>query len=98
MPLAFGSLIGGLLTMIVTPPNIMIALYRAEGTGYLLAFGMFDFTPVTLGVAVVGLLFISLLGWRLTPSLEGQSAPEELFEIKDYISEVIIPADSEFVG
>ncbi len=96
MPLAFGSLIGGLLTMIVTPPNIIIALYRAE-TG-VPAFGMFDFTPVGVGVAVVGLLFISLLGWRLTPSLEGQSAPEELFEIKDYISEVIIPADSKFVG
>jgi di/tricarboxylate transporter len=96
MPLAFGSLIGGLLTLIGTPPNIIIALYRAE-TG-VPAFGMFDFIPVGVGVAVVGLLFISLLGWRLTPGREGQSAPEELFEIKDYISEVIIPADSKFVG
>ena len=96
MPLAFGSLIGGLLTLIGTPPNIIIALYRAE-TG-VPAFGMFDFTPVGVGVAVVGLLFISLLGWRLTPGRDGQSAPEELFEIEDYISEVIIPADSKFVG
>jgi len=96
MPLAFGSLIGGLITLIGTPPNIIIALYRAE-TG-VPAFGMFDFTPVGVGVAVVGLLFISLLGWRLTPGREGQIAPEELFEIEDYISEVIIPADSKFVG
>jgi di/tricarboxylate transporter len=96
MPLAFGSLIGGLITLIGTPPNIIIALYRAE-TG-VPAFGMFDFTLVGVGVAVVGLLFIALLGWRLTPSREGLSAPEELFEIEDYISKVIIPADSKFVG
>jgi len=71
MPLAFGSLIGGLLTLIGTPPNIIIALYRAE-TG-VPAFGMFDFTPVGVGVAVVGLLFISLLGWRLTPVGRGKA-------------------------
>jgi di/tricarboxylate transporter len=96
MPLAFGSLLGGLITLIGTPPNIIISYYRAE-TGRP-AFGMFDFTPVGVGVAVIGVLFISLLGWRLTPRREGQSSPEELFEINKYISEVMIPADSQFVG
>ncbi len=96
MPLAFGSLLGGLLTLIGTPPNIIIALYRAE-TGAS-AFGMFDFTPVGLGVAAAGLLFIALLGWRLTPQREGQRAPEELFEIENYITEMFVPQDSEFVG
>ncbi len=96
MPLAFGSLVGGLITLIGTPPNIIIALFR-EQTGKP-AFGMFDFTPVGAGVALAGMLFISLIGWRLTPRREGRSAPEELFEIDRYISEVMIPEDSEFVG
>jgi di/tricarboxylate transporter len=96
MPLAFGSLVGGLITLIGTPPNIIIALFREE-TGKP-AFGMFDFSPVGAGVALAGLLFIALLGWRLTPRREGQSPPEELFEIDSYISEVLIPEDSKFVG
>jgi di/tricarboxylate transporter len=96
MPLAFGSLIGGLITLIGTPPNIIIATYRAE-TG-VPSFGMFDFAPVGVGVALAGLIFITLVGWRLTPMREGQSVPEELFQIEDYISEVIVPKDSKIVG
>jgi di/tricarboxylate transporter len=95
MPIAFGSLMGGLITLIGTPPNIIIATIRAE-TGKA-PFGMFDFTPVGLGVAVGGLIFIILM-WRLTPRREGQMAPEELFQIEDYISEVIIPAGAEIAG
>jgi di/tricarboxylate transporter len=96
MPLAFGSLLGGLVTLIGTPPNIIIALYRVD-TG-LPAFRMFDFAPVGLGVALAGLAFISLFGWRLTPKREAQSSPDELFEIENYITEVIIPEGSRFVG
>jgi di/tricarboxylate transporter len=96
MPLAFGSLIGGLITLIGTPPNIIIAAFRAE-TGAP-AFGMFDFTPVGIGVAVAGVIFISLMGWRFTPRREGQRAPEELFQIDDYISEVSVPEDSKIAG
>lgn len=96
MPLAFGSLLGGLVTLIGTPPNIIIALYRVD-TG-MPAFGMFDFAPVGIGVALAGLAFISLFGWRLTPRREAQSSPDELFEIENYITEVIIPEGSKFVG
>jgi di/tricarboxylate transporter len=96
MPLAFGSLLGGLITLIGTPPNIIIALYRAE-TGAP-AFGMFDFAPVGAPVALAGLLFITLLGWRLTPRREAQSTPGDLFEIEGYISEVVVPEDSRFIG
>jgi len=74
MPLAFGSLLGGLVTLIGTPPNIIIALYRVD-TG-MPAFRMFDFAPVGLGVALAGLAFISLFGWRLTPKREAQSSPD----------------------
>lgn len=96
MPLAFGSLMGGLITLIGTPPNIIIALYRAE-TGRP-AFGMFDFAPVGAGAALAGLLFITLVGWRFTPRREGQSSPDELFQIEGYISEVSVPEDAKLVG
>jgi di/tricarboxylate transporter len=96
MPLAFGSLIGGLVTLIGTPPNIIIAAYREE-TGAP-PFGMFDFAPVGAAVAIAGWLFITMLGWRLTPQRESRNATEDLFEIEDYISEVIVPASSRLVG
>ncbi|MFZ7127553.1 MAG: SLC13 family permease [Desulfobacterales bacterium] len=96
MPLAFGSLMGGLITLIGTPPNIIISAFRAEVGGS--AFGMFDFAPVGAAVAIVGLAFISFLGWRLTPKREGQGAAEDLFEIEDYISEVIVPENARIVG
>lgn len=96
MPLAFGSLLGGLITLIGTPPNIIIALYRAESGAP--PFGMFDFAPVGAPVALAGLLFITFLGWRLTPHRGTPSSPEELFEIEGYISELVVPDDSSFVG
>lgn len=96
MPLAFGSLLGGLITLIGTPPNIIIATFRAE-TGAE-PFRMFDFAPVGLGVAVAGILFVALIGWRLVPQRKGASSREELFEIGDYVTEVIVPADSKLVG
>lgn len=94
MPLAFGSLLGGLTTLIGTPPNIIIATFRAEETGA--AFGMFDFTPVGAVVALVGILFIILLGWRLLPERKGEARPEELFEVEDYLIEVRIPEGSDW--
>ncbi len=96
MPLAFGSLLGGMLTLIGTPPNIIVAAFRAE-TG-LAPFRMFDFAPVGLGIAAAGLLFIALFGWRLIPSRRGQASAEEIFHIKEYITEVKIPENSPFVG
>jgi di/tricarboxylate transporter len=96
MPLAFGSLLGGLITLIGTPPNIIIAAFRVETGGP--PFGMFDFAPVGLGVALGGVVFISLVGWRLTPTREGQGDPKELFRIDDYISEVVVPENAKIVG
>jgi len=65
MPLAFGSLLGGMMTLIGTPPNIIIASIRADYAGT--PFGMFDFAPVGLPIALVGFAFVTLLGWRLIP-------------------------------
>lgn len=97
MPLSFGSILGGLITLIGTPPNIVIAHYREDAIGE--PFGMFDFAPVGLAVAVTGIAFLALVGWRLLPrERQAKSAPEDLFDIEDYIAEVEIPEDSSVVG
>ncbi len=91
MPLAFASLLGGLVTLVGTPPNIVIATFRADASGE--AFAMFDFAPVGIGIAVAGLAFVSLVGWRLIPRRE-EAASEELFEISDYLFELRVPVGS----
>jgi di/tricarboxylate transporter len=96
MPLAFGSLLGGLLTLIGTPPNIIIATFRAEVSGE--PFRMFDFLPVGIAVAVAGVLFISLIGRFLIPQRQGQASPEELFDISEYLVEVEVPDKAKVVG
>lgn len=94
MPLAFGSLLGGTLTMIGTPPNIIIA--AARGQAGEAPFGMFDFLPVGAGVTLCGLLFISLIGWRLTPCRAKADASDDLFEISAYMTEVRVSEECKF--
>jgi di/tricarboxylate transporter len=96
MPLAFASLLGGLVTMIGTPPNIVIATARAKAAGE--AFGMFDFTAVGLAVALAGLAFISLLGPFLLPSRTRPGAGEDRYRITAYLIEAEVPPASPFVG
>jgi di/tricarboxylate transporter len=96
MPLAFGSLLGGMLTLIGTPPNIIIAAYREHATGT--AFGMFDFLPVGAAVTIAGVAFIALLGWRMTPRRADDAVGGDLFDIGGYMAEVLVPPQSAFVG
>ena len=97
MPLAFGTILGGLMTQIGTPPNILIANYRASLRGD--AFTMFDFTPVGVVVAVAGVAFIVLIGWRLVPKdRRGRQSADEAFKIRDYVSELRIGAESKLIG
>ena len=96
MPLSFGSLLGGMTTLIGTPPNIIIASFRAQTDSG--PFRMFDFAPVGIGVALVGILFMSLIGWRLIPQRKGQLSREELFRIEDYVAEVRVPDGSKLAG
>lgn len=97
MPLAFGSLLGGLITQVGTPPNIIISIFRSE-TAAAAPFRMFDFLPVGAGVALAGVLFIILIGWRLIPARKGKLSKEELFEIDSYITELLVPKKSELTG
>lgn len=76
------------MTLIGTPPNIIIATFRAEELGQ--PFGMFDFTPAGAGIALAGLVFITLVGWHLLPSRQSESSGEDRFHIQDYITEVLI--------
>jgi len=92
MPIAFASLLGGMTTLIGTPPNIIVAAFREQAG--IEPFRMFDFAPVGVGVALVGLLFISLVGWRLIPLRRAASSSSDLFEIGEYVTEVRVPAAS----
>ena len=96
MPLSFASLLGGMLTLIGTPPNIIIATFRAEETGE--AFGMFDFSPVGIGLVVTGILFVTLAGWRLLPKRTSEKPDQDLFEIEKYITEVKVAKESKLNG
>ncbi|WP_404341839.1 SLC13 family permease [Vreelandella venusta] len=96
MPLAFGSLLGGLTTLIGTPPNIIISAYRGNITGE--SFGMFSFSPVGIVVALVGLAFIVLVGWRLTPKRSGQAAADDMFDTANYLVELNVTKDSKANG
>ncbi|MGP9567553.1 SLC13 family permease [Halomonas sp. AOP5-B2-8] len=96
MPLAFGSLLGGLTTLIGTPPNIIISSYRREVTGE--AFSMFSFSPVGVAVALAGLAFIVLIGWRLTPKRSGQASTDEMFDTANYLVELKVAEGSKAKG
>ncbi len=96
MPIAAASLLGGMTTLIGTPPNIIASTFRANETGT--PFGMFDFTPVGAGVALAGLLFISLAGWRLLPRRSSLKGDKERFHIEDYITEVYVGEGSKLDG
>lgn len=97
MPLSFATILGGLVTLIGTPPNIIISAYREEALGA--PYQMFDFAPVGLVCAIVGVLFVTLIGWRLIPqSAQNSGDDEERFKLDDYVAELSIGKDSEFLG
>lgn len=96
MPLAFASILGGMITMIGTPPNIIISTFREEAVGE--RFGMFDFAPVGVVLTVVCLFYVTLIGWRFLPKRQPPGASGNIFEIENYITEVVVSEDSSLVG
>ncbi|MDX2155832.1 MAG: SLC13 family permease [Hyphomicrobiaceae bacterium] len=96
MPIAFGSLLGGLITLIGTPPNLLISVVRREATGQ--PFAMFDFAPVGLVVAAAGVVYLAF-AWRLLPEdRRGAPLPEQRFRIEDFVTEVRIAKGSSLIG
>jgi di/tricarboxylate transporter len=96
MPIAFSSLLGGMTTLIGTPPNIIISTFRNTYKGE--AFNMFDFAPVGVVVALAGVVYIVLVGWRFLPKRDGKANGNGLFDIEDYITEVQVLEESLIKG
>ncbi len=94
MPLSFATILGGMATLIGTPPNIIIASIRAETLGE--PFHMFDFAPVGGLAAIAGLAFVALIGWRLIPNRGAQEETSEV--LAEYIAELTIPPESPHIG
>lgn len=96
MPLAYATLLGGMTTLVGAPVNLVISGFRAsvERTG----FGMFSFTPVGVGIALVGLAFVSIIGWRLLPERGAAGEQDELFKIDNYLTEARVPENSKAAG
>lgn len=97
MPMAFASLLGGMTTLIGTPPNLIVSNFRQTALGE--PFGMFSYTPVGLTVAIVGIIYLGFIGWRLLPKKRLQKrTTEELFQIQDYITEIKVTEKSTIIG
>lgn len=94
MPLSFATILGGMATLIGTPPNIIIASIREESLGA--PFKMFDFAPVGGLAAIAGLIFVALIGWRLIPARE--DAMIEAEDIAEYIAELTVPEGNKQIG
>jgi len=97
MPLSFASILGGMITLIGTPPNIIIAEFRGDALGE--SYKMFDFAPVGIACAAVGVAYVALIGWRLLPgNRTAADAGEELFDLADYVVEVRVSEKSDIIG
>ncbi len=97
MPLSFASILGGMVTLIGTPPNIIIAEFRQRTAGE--SFAMFDFAPVGLVCAIAGVLFITFVGWRLIPAApRGRDSARELMDFSGYLAELHVTGGSKAIG
>ncbi|WP_439149833.1 SLC13 family permease [Sulfitobacter sp.] len=94
MPLSFATILGGMVTLIGTPPNIIIASIRQESLGE--PFGMFDFAPVGGIAAIAGLAFVALVGWRLIPPRDDTALKPE--DLSQYLAELTVPEESPLIG
>ena len=96
MPMSFGALLGGIVTLVGTSPNIIVSRLREQIVGA--PYGMFDFTPVGAGIAVAGFLFL-VFGWRLLPrDRKGAVSMDAAFNLEGYTTEVTVPESSPAAG
>jgi di/tricarboxylate transporter len=96
MPLSFGSLLGGLTTLIGTPPNLLCSM-ALEDAGFS-GFRMFDFMPTGLAVMGTGALYMALVGRFLIPVRKESGSLTQQYHLKDYLTEVVIPEKSPLIG
>ena len=96
MPMAFASLLGGLMTQIGTSPNIVVSRVREEITGT--AFTMFDFTPVGLVLTATGCIFLILFYWLVPQRTRRGGSLHEALDIKNYAAEAKVVQGSVVAG
>ena len=97
MPLSFATILGGMATLIGTPPNIIISTIREDSLGA--PFRMFDFAPVGALTAVAGMVFVATLGWRLIPQPDTTKADgDPMAEVSDFVAELVVPTGSKLIG
>lgn len=96
MVLSFGSILGGLLLLISTPINLIVSGFRRDALGE--GYGLFDFTPVGAVLALLGLVYLVVLGPRRLPEREGEQDEGDLFQLDRYTSEVVVDEKSTVVG
>jgi di/tricarboxylate transporter len=91
MPMSFGAMIGGLVTLVGTAPNIIVAEVRGELLGH--PFRMFDYAPVGLALTALSLVFLSF-GYRLLPAhRKAAAAIDAALSANAYITEAAAPED-----
>ena len=95
MPLSFATLLGGMTTLIGTPPNLLISAFRADATGE--RFLLFDFAPTGLALSIAGIAYLLTIGWRLLPAAP-EPERDDGFQIRDYVTEAQIGAGSAAIG
>jgi di/tricarboxylate transporter len=96
MPLSFATLLGGMITLIGTPPNLLISAFRAEATGE--RFLLFDFAPTGLALSAAGIAYLLLVGRRFLRVSREAAQQEDAFEVGDYVTEARVGAASPLVG
>ncbi|MFO1189707.1 MAG: SLC13 family permease [Alphaproteobacteria bacterium] len=96
MPMSFAALLGGLMTLIGTSPNIVVARVREDLTGQ--PFGMFDYLPVGLILAAVGVAFLVAFSWLVPTRHRQEVAVSEALDIKNYTVEAKVLEDSGAAG
>jgi di/tricarboxylate transporter len=96
MPLSFGSLLGGLTTLIGTPPNLLVSI-SLEQHGFA-PFRMFDYLPTGLVLMLVGACYMALIGRHLIPGRNETRSLTKEYQLHNYLTEIVLPARSSLVG
>ncbi len=97
MPLSFATILGGMVTLIGTPPNVVVATFRGDALGE--PYRMLDFAPVGGVVALAGGAFVMLVGWRLLPQERGEhDVIAELEDLSRYVIEGVVVPGSASIG
>jgi di/tricarboxylate transporter len=96
IPLSFGSLLGGLTTLIGTPPNLLcsMALEQAGFNG----FRMFDFLPTGAAVMITGAVYMAFAGRFLIPTRQETHSLTQQYHLEGYLTEVVVPEKSPLIG